>query len=134
MLLVPINLVGALLATIVSMLIGIAWFSPFGFGPLWIRLSGVKMDQGKSPPVAMLVAVLCNFVTACVIAEVLAWAHADTARMEMLATFWLWLGFIAAVKLMHFMFDGRSLTLWLFYAVYDLVNVLLMAIVLVLWK
>ena len=42
-----VNFLPVIAATIASMALGMLWYSPKGFGALWMRLTGVTMEQAQ---------------------------------------------------------------------------------------
>jgi hypothetical protein len=43
-----VNIVAVLAATVVSMILGMLWYSPKGFGALWMQLTGITMEQAHN--------------------------------------------------------------------------------------
>lgn len=103
---------------LIFMAVGMLWYSPFLFGKMWMRLSGidpVKVDRmkkagmGKTYFAALLVALLMSAALYYFygLTEV-----GDTAEALMLA-FALWVGFVATTLAASVLWESRPFTLYL---------------------
>ena len=128
-----VNLLAVLVAGIIHMVIGGIWYAPPVFGNLWMKLSGIK-PSGKSPAVPMIVSFIAGLVMAYVLAQLEALLDVSNIAGALLLAFWLWLGFVATIKLIHAMFDGTSLKLYALLVIYDYIVLAVMAVILALWK
>ncbi len=108
---VEVNYWAVLLATVVAMVIGSAWFSPQLFAERWRKDGHIKGD-GKSVLGPVLVAVVCNLLTAYVLAHVTYLSNqffSGSYLSDALTTaFWMWLGFSAARITTYDRFASRS--------------------------
>ncbi len=96
---VQIDLFAVLIAAILYMFIGVIWYSKYLFGPLWIKLSGVKdADAGKDK-----MQVLWSALVALLIAYFIAFfeAHLSVTTVSdgMFVGFCFWLGFVATTQI-----------------------------------
>ena len=131
---VEVNFVAVVLAAISTMVVGSLWYSPSGFGTLWMKLAKVKPDPKMTPNEMLKLyggALLASAITAYVLAhvtymssEVLGGAYWLSAFST---AFWLWLGFTAARVYVHDGFEGRPLKLTLLTAGHELVTFMVMA-------
>lgn len=121
------------LATVSSMIVGTIWYRPGVFGRSYEQLTGVDPNKPKNRPLAYGGSFVASAGTAIVLA-----AAADLAARALgigllpaavAAASALWLGFTAARMLVHELFEGRSLKMWAIGAGYELVTVLVMAVI-----
>ncbi len=133
---VSVNYLAVLAASVVSMLIGWAWYSPMVLGKQWMKEVGkrpeeIKKDmQGK----AMAMAFVATLIMAYVLAHFVQYVTAVTLGDGVQLGFWIWLGFIAPVVATSVFFDGKS---WKWFAItggYQLVNAIVMAAILAMWS
>jgi len=133
-----INYWAVLAAGIASMGIGMLWYG-FLFGNTWMKLAGFseeRMRKLKAQGMGKMYAV--SFLSTLVMAFVLAhfaqvWKIVDIFSAFQLA-FWTWLGFIATVMLQPVLWEGKSVKLYLFNTLYQLVSLFVAALILVLWR
>jgi len=130
---VSVNLLAVLVAGIIHMVIGGIWYAPPVFGNLWMKLSGIK-HSGKSPAPAMIVSFVAGLVMAYILGVFVELMDVTDVAGALLLAFWIWLGFVASIKLIHGMFDGISLKLYALLVIYDYIVLAAMAVVLALWK
>jgi hypothetical protein len=133
-----LNWLAIVLATISTMVVGTVWYLPGVFGRRWMNLTGVDPNKPKSKPLAYGGSFLASFVTAIVLAGaadlvargiVTGGAPLALLPAALLAASGLWLGFTASRALVHYLFDGRSLRIWLIDSAYELLTVLVMAVI-----
>lgn len=132
----PVNYLAVLVAMIGAMVVGAIWYSPSVFGTAWMKLSGITPDPTKKEGMmkAMIVAALSNLVLACTLAHVFVFFGVQTLFIGLEVAFFLWLGFAAAIRLVHHVFEGKPFQLYLLNTAYDLLVMLVMGTVLSLWK
>jgi hypothetical protein len=138
-----VNVVAALVATIVSFAFGFFWHSPIGFGNQWMKLMKItpaqmakaKKDAKKSNHMSWIY--LAAVVNAFVVAFVLGWFIVATGMSSALGGAGIgalaWLGFIATTTLNGVLWEGRSMQIWRFSNAYLLLNLMLMGAVLGAW-
>lgn len=134
---VPINLVGVVLAAIATFVLGWLWYGPL-FGKMWRRLVGLSLDDMKNMKMSPLTASVGGVITALLMAYVL--AHGIEFGNAYLGTFgvagalqgafWYWLGFAVPMNSMGYLWEGKSWKLWALNAGYYLVALMLMGFVL----
>lgn len=131
-----INYFAVLLSAVVAMAIGSLWYSPLGFGKLWMELRGQdpsRIGEMKFPAQSMLIQFLGSLVTAYVLALFIVAAGAADLHGALLVGFWAWLGFQATLLVHPVLWEGRSWQLYLLNASHQLVLLLCMSAVLGLW-
>lgn len=129
------NIFAVLVASIVAMAIGGFWYSPAGFGKLWMKLSGIKMGKPKPGEIAQMYAK--GFVTQVITATVLSWfimkAGKGTVGSGMLIGLMAWLGFVAAKSFGMVLWEKKPIALWILHNVYDLIVLVIMGLILGWW-
>ncbi len=144
---IPINYFAVIACAVVAMILGMLWYGPL-FGKQWMSMMGMNMGGGDGKNgmawryiVAFIGALLMAFVLANFIALVNnSFGCSDcfnivsqTLIVDMLATFTLWLGFIAPVTIGMVLWEGKPWKVWYIVAGYNLVLLALMGIILSLW-
>lgn len=133
-----INYWAVLIATASSMLVGSIWYAPKVFGTRWATLAKVDMNRpGSTALVPILVTVLVSFITAWVLAgaTAIAWHfYGGGFLFSAIATaVTLWAGFTAARFITHDVFEGRPSSLTLMNIAFEVVTVLVMAVIIGVW-
>ena len=123
-----------LVAGVVSMVLGIVWYSPFVFGKLWMKLAGQSEEECKktaSPAFALMF--VWSLLMAFVLSQMVQYSGAITWLEGIEIAFWIWLGFVAPVMGASALFEGKPFTLYLIKVGYQLVNILAMSVIVTLW-
>ena len=129
-----INLWAVLLATLSSMVVGFIWYSRPVMGNRWMRLSGMTDEQvAKSPVPAYIATVVASFVTALVLAGAASLSQAyyggSSLGNALITALILFAGFTAARFVTHDAFDRRPWALTLLNLGYELVTLVVMALI-----
>lgn len=128
---ITIDYLGVLLAAIAAFAFGALWHSNFGFGGTWRSLMGFKeSDMHKmplTPAQAMLLGFIATVLFAYVLAHFVALAGAGDAASAMGVGFWVWLGFVVVTVANGWLWEGKSVRLFLFNCAYQLLAVEIMA-------
>lgn len=133
-----INYLAVLGAAVVSIVLGMIWYSPGVFGKAWmagIGLGEERMNQLKARGMGRIYALafLGSFIMAYVLAHFVAiWGVSDVFESFQLA-FWTWLGFVATTMLGQVLWEGKTFKVYLINSVYYLAAIYLMTLVFVLW-
>lgn len=134
---IQVNFLAVLVAAILDMVIGMFWYSPFGFGKLWMKMIGKTEEQlkeeGNSAGVAYMASTLAAVVMAFVLAHVVKISGVTDYMMALQTGFWMWLGFVVAGVLPTYIYEDRKKGLFALYVSYKLVSILAMAVLLTLW-
>ena len=125
------NYLGLLLAAVVAMVVGYVWYGPL-FGKTWMKLMGMKEAKMKGAGTSYLVMYVVAVVEAYVLSVFMKNAGATTVNSAAMVAFWAWLGFVATVMLGMVLWDKKPLNLYFLNVAYQLVTMVLMAVVLVL--
>jgi len=132
-----VNYLAVLVAAVASFLLGWLWYGPL-FGKPWMKLMNFDKNSMKSMKLSPVTAMILGFLTYLVIAYVLAGfisiLNSATIVEGMKIAFWIWLGFIATTTLGSFLWEGKSIKLYLLNNTYNLLNLLVMSAILTAWK
>lgn len=133
---IPINILAVVLAAVSTMVVGSIWYGEVGFYKQWAKLAKVKKDPDFTAKKATVVyggAFLGSLVTAFVLALFagLAFKTLGGSFLQVTVTIAVlaWLGFTAARIHMHDSFEGRPKQLTYLALSYELVAMLVMALI-----
>lgn len=138
---VPINYMAVLAATLLSMVIGSLWFGAL-FGKQWMKMMGMKQsdmkgmgqgDMAKLYGIQFVGSLLMSFVLAHALVFASAYLHESGLSAGLQTGFWNWLGFIAPITVGSVLWEGKSWKLWLFNNAYYLITLCAMGVLLALW-
>ena len=131
-----VNFWAVLVATIISFFLGFLWYGPL-FGKQWMKMMNFTEKNIKSMKLTLMKAMTLGFITTLVTVYVLAMflkvAGVITISDGLMLGFWIWLGFFATTSLGSFLWEGKSLNLYLFNNAFNLINILIMSGILTLW-
>jgi hypothetical protein len=137
-----INMAAVLVAVVVNFFLGFIWYTPL-FGKVWGREMGYDPNMkpdGKVMAKGMIFMVIGNFFFAWVLAHnIAAWrfvpgaAEMGPAGNAMSAAFFTWLGFYFPGHLGATVWEQKSWKLFAINAGYNLVSLLVVAIILTHW-
>lgn len=95
-----IPLIPVVSTALVMFLVGILWYSPFAFGHMWQRFSGITSEikpVGKKKYATFGIAFLGSLITSYVLGIIIINSVVFTLIQGMMIGFWVWLGFVAPV-------------------------------------
>ena len=129
-----INYLAVLVAALSSFVIGGAWFSPIMFANAWMRENGFTEEEMKNSNMAKIFG--GSFVLALIIAFNLAAFLGPEANLiwGMTAGALAGIGWVAAALGIIYLFERRSLKLFLINAGYQAVTFIIMGGILGIWK
>jgi hypothetical protein len=136
-----LNWLAILVAAIASMILGFVWYSPLLFAKPWGRAMGYdpndkarmeEMRKGAGPAYAgsFFASLICAFT----LALVLHGMRAESLHFGLMASFHIWLGFVATVQFTGALFAKQSMKLLAINTGYQLVCYLVMGTILVAWR
>lgn len=133
---IQVSIWAILVASIVNLLVGVAWYSPFVFGRSWSRLSRIKpIEILGSEAVALYVgSFFSGLVFAAILAVVISISGVMTVWEGAILAAMVWAGFTAAPTLVSTIRESRSFGLWGINAGYPLVSALLMNVIFIVWR
>lgn len=136
-----LNWLAILVAAVSTMVLGFLWYSPLLFANAWTREMGydlndkAKMDEmRKSAGPAYAGSFVASLISAFTLALILHGMRADSLHFGLMASFHIWLGFVATVQFTGALFAKQSMKLFAINTGYQLVCFLAMGTILVLWK
>ena len=136
-----LNWLAILAAAVATMILGFLWYSPLLFAKPWMREMGydlndkAKMDEmRKSAGPVYAGSFMASLIAAFTLALVLHGMRADSLHFGLMASFHIWLGFVATVQFTGALFAKQSMRLFAINTGYQLVGYLVMGAILVLWK
>jgi hypothetical protein len=126
-----INYLLVLLAAIVAMLVGGAWYSPLLFGNEWQKYSRLSAEDlqkakekgtGKYYAIQFCATALMSYILAQLVCLLHATSFSDGAKIG----FWLWLGVAVPVLLGNVLWERKSVIVYLIDLGYYLATLVLM--------
>ncbi len=137
--LVEVNFLAVLVATLASFVVGWAWYSPLLFIKPWMKLRGQDPDEvlkgGMQMPWGLMaVEFVTTLIMAFFVAEFAAWVGATTLVGGLVLGFWIWLGFYATTMLGPVLWEKVPLKLYAISAGRWLVSILVMAAIIGSWQ
>ena len=130
---VEVNIFAVIVATVWTMVLGSLWYSKALFGNIWMEDSKVEMKKAGAVKAYLLTAVGA-FVLAYVTALFIGLLNVTTIQGGVQTGFWIWLGFVATTSLVHHVFEGKPIRLYILNAGYHLVELLVMGAILSAWR
>ncbi|MEM3112866.1 MAG: DUF1761 domain-containing protein [Candidatus Pacearchaeota archaeon] len=136
---VNVNYLTILIASVISFLIGVLWYSPLLFGKWWAKLT----DTGKKPVIEMikkkaivgcLVGFLAQLVMTYVLAHFIIYADAITLIDGAIIGFWTWFGFVATIFLGMALWENKPAQLYLLNSGYWLLSLIVQGMILSVWQ
>jgi Protein of unknown function (DUF1761) len=128
-----LNYMAIFVAAILYMVIGSIYYSPFLFGKIYFKLSGVSMTgkmKGYEYPVQFIAALIQVYV----LAHFLAYAGAVSWIGGMTGGFWAWLGFIATTTISGFLWERKPFASYLLANGYMLLVLLVAGAIIGAWR
>ena len=124
-----------LLVALARNLLGLAWYSPFLFGPAWARHLGVSQAEMRQRLLRVLpLEFVCSCIITFVLAQVLNFAGAIDWVMGVVVGFLMWAGFIAAATPNQVLYARRPAAVYLIDSGFHLASLLGMGVLLATWK
>ncbi len=135
-----INYWAVLVAAVSYMIIGSLWYGPV-FGKKWMGYVGITPESMKTMPLKPWQAILGGFVTALLMAYVLA----HTIQMSivsfgdmgittgLMTAFWVWLGYVLTTQAGSYLWEGKPIGLLIINGANTFVSLMVMASIIVLW-
>ncbi len=131
-----VNYVAVLVCAIASMVIGSVWYGPL-FGKTWTKLVGLTkedLEKGKKTmPQTYSMMFVTSLITSFVLAVTISMAPMPGMMTGITGAFWVWLGFVAAVKYSDVLFEKKPLRLYFIEIGYYFVFLLVAGLILGSW-
>lgn len=136
-----LNLLAILVAAISTVILGFLWYSPLLFAKPWTREMGYDLNEKakmgemrKSAGPAYAGSLVASLLSAFTLALILHGMRAESLNFGLMASFHIWLGFVATVQFTGALFAKQSMKLFSINTGYQLLCYLVMGAILVLWK
>jgi len=136
-----LNWLAILVAAVSTMVVGFLWYSPLLFAKPWMREMGndptdkAKTDEmKKTAGPAYAGSFVASLISAFTLALVLHGLRAEDLHFGIMASFHIWLGFVATVQFTGALFMKQSMKLLAINTGYQLVCYLVMGSILTVWK
>lgn len=135
---IAINYLAVVVAAIAAYAVGAIWYSPVGFGKQWMKMMGFSKDDMRKMPLTATQAYILGFLFTLLISYV--FAHfvvlvgAKGIAGTLTLAFWTWLGFGFTTLAHGWLYEGKSLKLFLFNAVHLLLAFFALALVFGWWQ
>jgi hypothetical protein len=131
----PINWLAVLVAAIIRMAVGFAWYTPPLFLKPWQAVTGVTPESMRAGlGKAMVVDVIASLIMSFALANIIVGAGITDWLNGALAGFWGWLGFMATLMVSLWGYENRSLKLIAINLGNNLIALLLMGALLAVWR
>ena len=132
---IEVNFWAVLVAALLNMIIGGAWYSFKLFGRPWMKYvdkTEEELQGGAGPGYVGMT--LASVIMAYVLAHFVSYSEATGLVEGALVGFWAWLGFIATSMSGSWLFEGRPKGLYAINTGYYLVSLPIMSALLALWR
>ena len=136
-----LNWLAILVAAVATMILGFLWYSPLLFAKPWMREMGYDpndkaktQEMQKSAGPAYAGSFVASLISAFTLALILHGLRAEDLHFGIMASFHIWLGFVATVQFTSALFAKQSMKLLAINTGYQLVCYLAMGAILVLWR
>jgi hypothetical protein len=136
-----LNWLAILVAAISTMVVGFLWYSPVLFAKAWMREMGYDpndkakvQEMQKSAGPAYAGSFVASLLSAFTLALILHGLRAEDVHFGIMASFHIWLGFVATVQFTGALFMKQSMKLFAINTGYQLVCYLVMGTILTVWR
>lgn len=133
---ISVNLTAVLVASIVAMGVGFAWYSEAVFGKRWMKLEGLdksKLDKsGMAQKFALMF--LATLISAYILSLFIHYAGAAGWILGAKTGLWAWLGFVMPAGLGNHLFSKKPFELFLVQTGHHLTGLLLMGAIIGAWR
>lgn len=130
-----VNYLAVIVAAVIAIVIGFAWYSPRVFGTRWLSYLGTTQAQlGNPGPSGMAVGVIASLVNAWVLALLSVNLGGKTLTDGIMLGVLAWLGFMATITAAEISFEKRPWGLWLLNNAHNVIVQVVMSVVVTLWR
>lgn len=128
------NLLALFGAALAGMILGVAWYSKMLFGKQWMALSGAKEEKilkNKQSAInkTYFLGFLMLLLEAFVLRLFIVFIDVQSLHQAAALGFWAWLGFVVPSLMNNVLYEQKSFKLFVLNAGYQLVAIVLMAVV-----
>jgi hypothetical protein len=130
-----VNYLAVIVATVVAMVIGFAWYSPQVMGKRWMGYLGTTQAQlGNPGPAGMAVGVISALINAWVLAVLAMNVGGTTIGDGVMLGLLCWLGFMATITAAQISFEKKPWGLWAVNNGHNVIVQILMAAIVTAWR
>jgi hypothetical protein len=129
-----INYLAVVVSAVAYWMVGGLWYGLL-FGPRWMALENLTIEQGKSMNSALpyIVTFVLDLLIAYVLANLCSWRNANTAGRGSAVGVLLWVGIVAPITYTTHMYEMRPAQLFMINECYPLIGLCLMGVILGAW-
>ena len=136
-----INYLAVLIAAIVSVIIGMVWYSPVLFGKLWIKWSNFNTKMNKAQQAAhkkaaqkgMIISFFVSIITAYILAVILSLIGSTTGPAGAQIGLLVAVGFVATTSINSVLWENKSAKVYILNNAHHLVSFAIMGAILGAW-
>ena len=130
-----VNYIAVIVAAVVALVIGFAWYAPQVFGNRWMAYLGTTQAQlGQPGPTGMAVGVIASLVNAWVLALLSLNLGGKTLTDGVMLGILAWLGFMATITAAQISFEKKPWGLWILNNAHNVIVQVVMAVIVTLWR
>ena len=127
---IGVSLIPVVIAAVADMAIGALWYSPYLFGPMWMKEAGIKNFDMKAARKSMAFQAASALVMAFILGYLLKTFNVTTTDAGFELTFLLWLGFVVTTSSMRVIFEKAKFSVYAITISYQLISMIVMTIIL----
>ena len=130
-----VNYLAVIVAAVVALVIGFAFYSPRTLGTRWMASLGTSQAQlGNPGPAGMATGIVASLVNAWVLAVLAMNLGATKISDGMMLGVLCWLGFMATITAAQIAFEKRPWSLWILNNMHNLIVQIVMAAIVTVWR
>lgn len=130
-----VNYLAVVVAAIVAMVIGFAYYSPQAMGNRWMSYLGTTRAQlGNPEPSGMAAGAIASLLNAWVLALLALNLGATDAGSGAMLGFLCWLGFMATITAAGVAFLKQPWGLWVVNNIHNVIVQIVMAVIVTVWR
>ena len=130
-----VNYLAVIVAAVIALVIGFAYYSPQGFGNRWMSYLGTTRAQlGDPAPSGMAAGVVASLVNAWVLAVLSLNLGGTTLTDGAMLGFLCWLGFMATITAAEVSFLKQPWGLWGLNNIHNVVIQIVMGVIVTIWR
>ena len=129
-----INILAIIIATLIQFFIGYLWYSKFLFGNIYIKSLGKPEEEMEMKVINIIGPLVIAFIAFLFFAILLDLFGTYDVVFSLLLSIIVWVGFIATTNLYAVFFEDRNFMLYLLNIGYQLVGLLIGALILGIWQ
>jgi hypothetical protein len=130
-----VNYLAVIVAAVVALVIGFAYYAPQTFGKRWMAYLGTtQAELGNPEPMGIATGVVASLVNAWVLAVLSLNLGGKTLTDGVMLGILCWLGFMATITAAQISFEKKPWGLWLLNNVHNVIVQVVMAAIVTAWR